>query len=206
MKTTPPRNIMVFVKRLGRPVFTTHEMITLSGKSRSTVTQCLSRLATQGLLFRIARGVWVTSDQKKFSPFEIIPYLFPRQRVYVSFVTALHLHGIVEQIPQVITLASLSHTKTLRTQSGVFSVHQIAPSFFDGFDWHKGEGSFLIAEPEKALIDCLYLSSRKKKQFGYFPELHFPTTFSFKKARRWIARIPQKEIRSYISRKLEELQ
>ena len=205
MKTHTPRNIMVFVKRLGRPVFTTHELVTLSGKSRPTVTQCLSRLTKQGLLTKIYRGVWAEPGQKPLSPFEIIPYLFPRQRVYVSFISALHVHGIVEQIPQVVTLASLSHTKTLRTKAGVFSVHQMTPAFFDGFGWYKGTGSFLIAEPEKALIDSLYLSSRRKKQFGYFPETNFPTTFSFKKARRWIAQIPQKEIRLYILRKLEEL-
>ncbi len=196
---------MVFVKKLGRPVFTTHELVTISGKSRPTVTQCLTRLAEQGLLTKIYRGVWAEPGQKPLSPFEIIPYLFPRQRVYVSFISALHLHGIVEQIPQVITLASLSHTRTLRTKAGVFSVHQIAPTFFDGFDWYKGEGSFLIAEPEKALVDSLYLSSRKKKQFGYFPELHFPTTFSFKKAQHWVECIPEKKIRLYILQKLETL-
>jgi hypothetical protein len=73
----------------------------------------------------------------------------------------------------VITLAALSQTQTLHTNAGVFSVHQMAPSFFDGFGWYKGSGSFLIAEPEKALIDCLYLSSRKKNNSGIFPNSVF---------------------------------
>lgn len=193
---------MVFVKKLGRPVFTSYELVTLSEKSRPTVTQCLTRLAEQGLLTKIYRGVWAEPGQKPLSPFEIIPYLFPRQRVYVSFITALHLHGIVEQIPQVITLASLSHTKTLRTKAGVFSVHQMNPAFFDGFGWYKDNGSFLIAEPEKALIDSLYLSSRRKKQFGYFPELRFPATFSFKKATQWAERIREEKIRTYVLQRL----
>jgi predicted transcriptional regulator of viral defense system len=206
MKKSRPENIMVFVKRVGRPVFTTHELVALSGRSASTVTQCLFRLAQQGLLIKIYRGVWAEAKTRKMSPFEIIPCLLPRHRVYVSFITALHLHGIIEQIPRVITLASPSHTKTLRTQAGIFSVHQMAPSFFDGFDWYKGEGSFLIATPEKALIDSLYLSSRKKKQFGSFPELRFPPGFSFKKAHQWIRRIPEKTIRSYVLDKLKILQ
>jgi hypothetical protein len=82
-------------------------------------------------------------------------------------------------------------------------VHQIAPAIFDGFDWYKGEGNFLIAEPEKALVDSLYLSSRKEKQFGSFPELHFPPGFSFKKAARWVRRIPEKKIRSYVLERLK---
>jgi len=196
---------MVSIKKLGRPVFTTHELITISGKSSSTIIQCLNRLVKQGLLIKIYRGVWAEAGAKGVSAFEIIPYLFPRQRVYVSFISALHLHGIIEQIPQTITLASTAHTNAMRTKMGTFSIHQIAPTIFGGFDWYKGGGSFLIAEQEKALIDSLYLSSRKKKQFGHFPELHFPREFSFNKAAKWVERIPEEKIRLYIFKKLEVL-
>ena len=193
---------MVFIKKLGRPVFTTHELIATSGKSTSTIVQSLNRLVNMGLLIKLYRGVWAEAGDKRVSAFEIIPCLFPRQRVYVSFISALHLHGILEQIPQVMTLASTAHTTTIRTKAGTFSVHQIDPVIFDGFDWYKGEGSFLIAEPEKALVDSLYLSSRKKNQFGHFPELHFPMEFSFKKADQWVKRIREEKIRLHVSKKL----
>ena len=205
METQNPRNIMVFIKKLRRPVFTSHELTAISGKSASTIVQSLNRLSRQGLLLKVYRGVWAEPGPRALSPFEVIPHLFPRQRVYVSFISALHLHEIVEQIPQVITLASTSHSNTIRTQAGVFSIHQIAPAFFDGFDWYKGDGSFLIAEPEKALIDSLYLSSRKKKQFGHFPELHFPSGFNFRKAKQWAERIPEKTIRQFVLKRLEAL-
>ncbi|MBF0478440.1 MAG: type IV toxin-antitoxin system AbiEi family antitoxin domain-containing protein [Candidatus Omnitrophica bacterium] len=205
MRPPNPTRIMVFIRKFGRPVFTTHELTAISGRSSSTVIQCLNRLTQQGLLIKLYRGVWADPGLHGVSPFDIIPYLFPRQRVYVSFITALHLHGIVEQIPQVITLVSLSHSRVIHARTGVYSVHQIAPVLFDGFDWYKGEGSFLIAEPEKALIDSLYMSSRKKKQFGHFPELHFQPTFSFKKAAEWVNHIPEPNIRLYVLNKLEIL-
>ena len=205
MKIHNSRNIMVFIKKLGRPIFTTHDLAAISGKSSSTIVQSLNRLKKDGLIIKIYHGVWAEIGVAPISAFEIIPYLFPRQRVYVSFITALHLYGIIEQIPQVITLASLVHTRTIRTQMGAFAVHQISSEFFDGFDWYRGEGKFLIAEPEKALIDSLYLSSRRKKQFGIFPELHFPQAFSFKKAAQWVQRIPEKRIRLYVLQKLETL-
>ena len=198
-----PQSLMAFINKLGRTVFTTHELVLMSGKSGSTIVQSLNRMAQQGLILKVYRGIW--AGAAGISPFGLIPYLFPRQRAYVSFITALHLHGIIEQIPQVITLASTSHTRTIHTKSGVFSVHRIAPAFFDGFDWYKGEGSFLIAEPEKALIDSLYLSSRKKKQFGHFPELHFPSGFSFKKAALWVDRIQERKIRLYVLDKLKKI-
>lgn len=205
MKTQQGQHITTFIRKMGRPVFTSRELAAISGKSMSTVVQSLNHLVQEGQLIKIYRGVWAESAGRAISPFEVIPYLFPRQRVYVSFISALHLYGIIEQIPQRITLASIAHTNTLRTQAGVFSVHRIAPSFFDGFDWYRGGGNFLIAEPEKALIDSLYLSSRKKKQFGSFPELHFPPEFSFKKAASWVERIPEKKIRRYVLRKLNNL-
>ncbi len=206
MKKSKRQDIMTFIRKMERPVFTSHELTAISGKSASTVVHSLKRLAKQGLLTKIYRGVWAEQSTRAISPFEVIPALFPRQRVYVSFITALHLHGIVEQIPQTITLASTAHTAVLRTGVGVFSVHQIAPALFDGFDWYKEEGHFLIAEPEKALIDSLYLSSRKKKQFGSFPELEFPAKFSFKKAKGWINRIPQKSIRTHVEEKLKAIE
>jgi len=199
----PKYSILTFIKQLHRPVFTTYELAAISGKSLSTTTQALNFLQRQGLISKIYRGIWIEVNSERLSPYTVIPFLFPRQRAYVSFVSALHLYGIIEQIPQVITLASLAHTKTIHTRIGTFSVHRIAPLFFDGFLWYKGTESFLIAEPEKALVDSLYLSACKKKQFGYFPELHFPKTFSIKKVKDWIKKIPNSKISSCVQKRLD---
>ena len=196
------QSILSFIKKLHRPVFTTYELSAISGKSLSTTTQALNFLQKQGLIFRIYRGIWVEADNKKLSPYTVIPFLFPRQRAYVSFISALHLYGIIEQIPQIITIASMTHTKIIQTEVGTFSVHRIAPTFFDGFNWYKETGTFLIAEPEKALIDCLYLSARRKKQFSHFPELHFPESFSFNKTKKWTKKIPDVKTRCYVGKKL----
>ena len=187
-----------YVKSLGRPVFTTREAASISGRSLSAATQALDHLVRQGIIYKVCRGVWADAGATTVSPYTVIPFLFPRHRAYVSFVSALHMHGIIEQIPQVITLASTAHTRTVRTKVGTFSVHQIAPSFFDGFDWYRGTGSFLIAEPEKALIDSLYLSACKKRQFGHFPEMRFPRSFSFPRALRWARSIRNQAIRVHV--------
>ncbi len=199
------RSILTFIKELDRPVFTTREAAMLSGLSLSNASKMLKSLEGKGLVLKIARGIWAETGNKKLSPYSVIPFLLPRNRAYVSFISALHLHGIIEQIPQEITLASIIHTKKINTKLGTFSIHSLSPPLFDGFDWYKGEGSFLIAEPEKALFDSVYLSTRKKKQFGYFPELHFPRSFSFKKAAEWIDKVQEKRIRSSVKKKLEDI-
>jgi len=135
----------------------------------------------------------------------VVPHLFRGSRVYVSFLSALHLHGIIEQIPQVITLASTAHTRKITTTVGTFLVHKISSQFFSGFEWYKGTGSFLVAEPEKALADCLYLFTRKKKQYGFFPELNLKKPFDVKKAREWIQKIPDKKALVAAEIKLEEI-
>ncbi len=199
----PRRPILIFIKQLHRPVFTTHELATISGKSLSATTQALNFLEKEGLIFKIYRGIWAEVGNERLSPYTVIPFLFARHRAYVSFISALHLYGIIEQIPQVITLASTAHTKIIHTKIATFSVHQMTPLFFDGFSWYKGTGSFLIAEPEKALVDSLYLSACKKKQFGYFPELHFPKTFSFRRVKKWAKKIPNPKISSYVQKKID---
>ena len=127
----------------------------------------------------------------------------PKVRAYLSFVSALHLHGMTEQIPQTITLASSSHSHKYRTSLGTYEVHRIAPEFFLDFDWYKGNGSFLVASPEKALLDCLYLAARKKKQFAGFPELTFPKSFSFKRAASLALKIRDVRLRRAVLKRLE---
>ena len=196
-------SVIASIRQLDRPVFTTNEIAALTGKSLSVATQALNLLERDGLVFKVYRGLWAETGNKALSPYAVIPFLFPMRRAYLSFISALHLYGMIEQIPQVITLASTVHTKIICTKVADFSVHRIAPSFFTGFDWYKGAGSFLIADPEKALIDALYLSARRKKQFRYFPELYFPKSFSAKKAKYWAKRIPDTKIRVYVQKRLE---
>lgn len=205
MTNSNKTSILFFIKRLDRPAFSTRELAALSGKSLSAVTQNLNYLERQKIISKVYRGVWIEVNNRELSQHSLIPVIFSLSRVYVSFISALHLWGMVEQIPQEITLASMSHTRTVPTKLGNFSVHQIAPELFCGFDWYKKTGNFLIAEPEKALVDSLYLSSRKGNLFGYFPELYFPKSFSFKKAMHWVKRIPYKNIRLNVEVKINNI-
>ncbi len=195
-------SILRSIRKLRRPVFTTRELARVSDKSLSTTTQSLKFLEGEGAVRKIYRGIWADTAHPGISAYAVIPFLVPGHRAYVSFVSAMHLHNMIEQIPQVITLASTAHTKKINTTIGAFSIHQIGPVFFKGFDWYKKTGDFLIAEPEKALVDSLYLSAYKKKQFGYFPELSFPKAFSSKRARYWAGIIPNPRVKESVKRKL----
>lgn len=193
------------VRAVGRPIFTTGEIARLAYTSPSVTTRVLGSMARRGALRRVVRGLWAESDDPRFSAHALVHYLAAGNRAYVSFLSALHLHGIIEQIPQIIYAATTGHTKVQKTTFGTFSFHRLHPAFFGGFDWYGENRDFLIATPEKALVDSLYLSTRRGRRFGYFPELGFARTFSFRRAEEWVRRIPEGPIRRHVAQRLRRL-
>lgn len=193
------------LRTLGRPVFTTREVAALRGASIAATSQSLQRLQAQGRVVRVARGVWCDPEDPRFTPFALVNSLSGAHPAYLSFVSALHLHGIVDQIPQVIYAATTGHTSRRHTPVGAYSFHRISPDFFSGFHWYRGGNEFLIAEAEKALIDSLYVASRKGNRFGSFPELDLASSFDVSRAEHWIAHIPYGRIRSFVERRFAEL-
>jgi hypothetical protein len=72
-----------------------------------------------------------------------------------------------------------------------------------GVDWSEGKCPYRIASPEKALLDTLYISTRKGKRFAQLPELDFD--FKTKKLHALIkTQIQDKRIRSSVIRLLAE--
>lgn len=191
------------IHKIGRLVFTTREIAGLTGSTIASTTQSLARLADKCVIRKIAQGLWGFVDDSRFSPFLVIPFLNPRHQAYLSFISALHIHGVISQIPQVITVAWTAHSKVARTSAGTFEIHQITPDFFYGFDWHA-QGDYLIASPEKALVDCLYLASRKSRRFGSFPELDLDI-INQREALRWARLIKDTRIRTAVITKLKIL-
>jgi len=193
------------VQAIGRPVFTTREIAAIRGTSLSSTSQTLKRMEEQGLLMSPSRGLWCVPTDPRFTPFALVSFLAGKHRAYVSFVSALHLQGLTGQIPQVIYAATTAHTRVTKTRLATYSLHRIHPAFFTGFDWHASD-QFLIATPEKAVVDCLYLSGRKGKRFGFLPELELPRSFSFRRARKWARRIAEPRLRAYVLEKLKDVE
>ncbi len=193
------------IRAVGRPVFTTREIALLAGGSLSAVSHSLKRMERQEIVRGVARGLWCDPADPRFTPFLLVPFLAGGHQAYVSFLSALNLHGMIEQIPPTIFCATTGHTRLRRTPVGTFSFHRIHPNFFAGFDWYGGGRAFLIATPEKALVDSLYVSSRRGKQFGFFPEIEFGKGFRFDEAQKWAEQIPDPRIRKYVQKRLQSL-
>jgi len=195
------------IRDIGKPIFTTRQIAILRGSSIAATSQTLARLDQYGLVKKVARGLWCLPHDPRFSQYSLVPFLVGAHRAYVSLISALHLHGLIEQIPEVIYAVTTGHTRMRDTPFGSFSFHRIHPHFFVGFDWYGRRQDFLVATPEKALVDSLYLSSRKNRRFRFFPEINLGDGFNFKLAYKWAHRIENDQwTQEYVLRSLEDLE
>ncbi|HHR85991.1 MAG TPA: hypothetical protein ENL23_06555 [Candidatus Acetothermia bacterium] len=200
-------NVAQAIRTMGSAVFTTRQIAALRGGSLSATSQALARMEQRGLVQKVTRGVWCIPDDPRFSRYSLVPLLAGGHRAYVSLISALHLHGLIEQIPEIVYAVTTGHTRVRKTSIGTYSYHRIQPHFFAGFDWYGDKQDFLVATPEKALVDSLYLSSRKGKRFGFFPEINLGAGFNFKLAYEWARRIEHDPwTRDYVLRRLEALE
>jgi predicted transcriptional regulator of viral defense system len=195
------------LKNFGYPCIATREVAALLNISTVYASNVLRRLDQAGRVIRLGRGRWLIGE--RINPFAIPEALTTPSPTYISLPSALYHHGMVSQIPVVVYAISLVRTKRYQNRVSTFSIHHVEPDFFfpDFFFGYELLGNSLIkmATPEKALIDCLYLSIGRSRQFGSFPEIELPSSFSQKKAAEIIDRIPSRTRRGAIRQRFEDL-
>lgn len=104
---------------------------------------------------KLGRGFYANS----FSPpslEEVAGLLYPPS--YISSEYALFMHGVMDQAPYVVTCVTLNKTKTFDTDLGRISYFHIKPELFFGYSVQDG---IILAEPEKALLDLVYLARKR---------------------------------------------
>lgn len=78
---------------------------------------------------------------------------------YISLHTALSIYGIIPEAVTQITCVTSNRTTSYSNSFGQFQYQTVKPELFFGYKQEllKRGGSYLIAEPEKAIVDLLYL-------------------------------------------------
>lgn len=186
---------LVALQKINVPLLTTRDAAAYWKISCMHASQLLSRLAKSGNIIALNRAHWVMN--KNSDPLIIPEFLTAPWPSYISLQTALFYHGMIEQIPQTIYVISLGRTKLYETPLGAFSVHQIHPDLFLGFELF-GKDNIKMASPEKALIDIFYLKTARSKLFHTLPELEIPKTFNHQKMQAIIERIPDQKRRGLV--------
>ena len=163
-------------------VFSTRNLALTLNKSVSSTSRFLRLCEKKGLIEKVTRGIWANTKHPYFTPTAVVPTLLGSSQGYVSFLTALHRKGIISQIPNSIQIATTGSPRLLRSKIGTFEFFQIKPEMMQqGIDWSETRCPYRIASSEKALLDILYLSTRKGRRFISLPEIEFPRTFKRKR-------------------------
>ncbi|HQL12379.1 MAG TPA: hypothetical protein PK507_05165 [bacterium] len=120
----------------------------------------LNKMVDSNILIKLERGKYLLNiDRKEADKFFIANSLYSPS--YISFETALNFYGILPQFPYEITSATVKKSVKKNIDNVVYSYTHIKNSLFFGYE---KKGNILIANPEKALLDQIYLSLKGFKK------------------------------------------
>lgn len=187
------------------PAFTTRQAAAAARVGVDQASRDLARLARLDLITRVTRGVWADTRSPRFSAYAVVPPLLalsgPDSAGYVSLLSALSLHGMIQQVPRLIhVVGSRRARRTRRTAVGTYRFHLMRRDLVGGFVLHES-GTFSLATPAKALFDTLYLSVRKGARYAHLPEVVLPVGFRHSELAGWIARIESAPLRVAVTRR-----
>lgn len=152
-------------------VFSTRLFASLTDRGVDSASRTLNRLSARGLLARVTRGVWAQRGHPAFTPFATVGFLLGNEQGHVSFVSALHRHGVISQIPGAIHVATTGHNRVLDSPIGRFEFFQLRPQMMlMGVDVSDSDPFYPIATAEKALLDTVYVGLWGRR-FTRLPEL-----------------------------------
>lgn len=183
------------LQNVGVPVMELKDIAYILGLNNAHASQVMRRLALEKHVIRLVRGLWVID--LRVNPLVLPDYLVAPFPCYISLQTALYHHGMIDQIPRVITVVSLARSRVIKTPLATISVHHIAPEFFFEYELDV-KTQVKMATPEKALLDVLYLKPAKSHWFQTLPEVEIDPSFNEKKAFDMIKKIPSKARRTIV--------
>ena len=185
------------LSRVG-PTITTGEAAAALNVSVSQASRLLRNLEARNLAQHVRYGLWVVGTGS-VDPRTLIEDVTRPYPAYMSFASALNAHGMIDQVPREIYVASLDSAKRVMTELGTYSVHHLTPAVFGG--WVEREG-VKLARPEKALFDSAYVSAVHGGRPRRLPELELPRDFDRGELEAWLTRIESPRVRTLTARGL----
>lgn len=136
-------------------------------ESKGNVKKMLYRWRKAGWLSPLKRGLYELVYPGDFN----ISDLYIANRLYtpsyVSLETVLSSHSIIPEVGMAVTSITTKPTRKFKNKHGLFIYRTFDKKFFCGYSTEKYNNFEVnIAEPEKALLDYLYLKKFHKKPFN----------------------------------------
>ena len=146
-----------------RPFFELRELRQVAATTESQLTNQLSEWAQQGKVLRLRRGKYLLGPHyRKFTPstYYVANYLY--RPSYVSLSTALQFYGLIPEAVAMTQSVTPRHGREWASDLGQFFYQSIKRDRFWGYqeevlDKLPAQNRFMIARPEKAFLDLVYL-------------------------------------------------
>ena len=143
------------------PVIFSRDLSGRKAKEAQLMRNQLNRWRQKGLIIKLKRGAYILNelDRKNSPGLQFIANQLYGPS-YVSLEFALNLYGLIPERVSDITSVTTKKTMVIKNDLGVFIYQHIKPDAFRGFKALKEDSGItvFIAEPEKAVVDFLYLN------------------------------------------------
>lgn len=137
------------------PIFSTQDLKNMGYK---VVNSRLSYLNKKNQITKLRNGLYILTAKKEFVIPENIAFRL-YEPSYISLEWALQAYGLIPEIVYNVTSVTAKTTRKFTNSFGLFIYKNIRADLFWGYKKEEKNGqSYLIAEPEKALLDYIYLN------------------------------------------------
>ena len=156
MKRIRPKDTELLTKlsAFGKAYFSVADLERILGFSRESLYVTLNRLVKAGVLKRLRKNVYVIFNELVDTEKIANELYFP---CYLSFKSALSYYGILSQVPYMLIFATVKPSKKMKIGNFEAEFRHLKEDLFFGYILKDGKN---IAEPEKALLDELYMVVR----------------------------------------------
>ena len=140
------------------PVF--DSSLLLAGKNDPKIVRLqLTRWVKSGRIYQLRRGLYTLAPPyQKTQPHPFLVANRLRRASYVSMQSALAFYGLIPETVHVVVSATTGRPERLTTPLGIFEFRHIKPDLLFGYQMvDLGGQKALLASPEKALLDLVYL-------------------------------------------------
>lgn len=121
----------------------------------------IKRFKDSGLIIPITKGIYTFSSHPVDLEKIATQLYYPS---YISFESVLSKYGLMNQGLNKLTLATTRHSKKIKLMGIECEYCKLKSDLFFGFTLLDG---IYIADPEKAVLDTLYLISLNKRKIDY---------------------------------------
>ncbi len=150
------------LRKIRQLYFTYQDLADLFRISPKSAMVSCSRYVRSGDLVRLKRNYYILRERWDNLSHDETFILANLLQVpsYISLTTALVYYGYTTQIQQdFVESVAMKRSREFHVREVTFNFTKIKKDYYSDF---VKEGEFFIAEPEKALIDAVYLSSMKR--------------------------------------------